>query len=189
MNETIIIVGDSPFLINIEDKLSYALEKYESMGINNALLKHNVKYHIFQDEKFVKLSNKYPTVKTISLYMYGDLIKGDKELYDSYAYNFKKDNAKNIIKDRKLAWCGFTHDYAISYCIIKGYSRIILAGAADFIEGKHYSTDEEFRYSEKLKNMSKRFIEEVCSQRASIFTLNPDSFLNIPRITISELLT
>ena len=121
--------------------------------------------------------------------MYGDLIKGDKELYDSYAYNFKKDNAKNIIKDRKLAWCGFTHDYAISYCIIKGYSRIILAGAADFIEGKHYSTDEEFRYSEKLKNMSKRFIEEICSQRASIFTLNPDSFLNIPRITISELLT
>ena len=106
-----------------------------------------------------------------------------------YAYNFKKDNAKNIIKDRKLAWCGFTHDYAISYCIIKGYSRIILAGAADFIEGKHYSTDEEFRYSEKLKNMSKRFIEEICSQRASIFTLNPDSFLNIPRITISELLT
>lgn len=188
MNDTIIIVGDSPFLERIEDKLQYALERYDSIGINNALLKYNMKLHIFQDEKFVKLTNRYPDVKTITLYMYGDLIKGDKELYDSYAYNFKKNTEKDIIKDRKLAWCGFTHDYAISYCIIKGYTRIILAGAADFTGGGHFATEEDFNYSEKLKEMSKRFIEEVCAKRVEILTLNPHSFLNIPRIELPELL-
>ena len=50
----------------------------------------------------------------------------------------KKIQKKDLIKDRKLAWCGFTHDYAISYCIVKGYKNIVLAGASDFIGGGHF---------------------------------------------------
>lgn len=188
LENTVIIVGDSPFLAAIEDKIHYLLSRFHSIGINNSILKYNVESHIFQDDKFIKLTNKYPEIKTIAPYVHGDMIKGNKELYDSYAFNFKKDSYKDIIKERKLAWCGFTHDYAISYCIIKGYTRIILAGTADFVKGKHYATEEDFKYSEKLKKLSKKFIEEVCSKRAEILTINPESYLEIPRISIQKLL-
>ena len=65
MDKTIIIVGDSPFLANVENKMHYILEKYNSIGINNSILRYNVGLHIFQDEKFVKLTNKYKNIKTI----------------------------------------------------------------------------------------------------------------------------
>lgn len=189
LENTVIIVGDSPFLSTIDDKMHYLLEKYNSIGINNSIKLYNVKEHIFQDEKFIGLTNKYPEIKAVTLYTYGDMIKSNKELYDSFAFDFKKDTEKDLIKDRKLAWCGFTHDYAISYCIVKGYKNIVLAGASDFIGGGHFATNEDFNYAEKLKRYSKRFIEEVCTKRASIYTLNPDSFLEeLPRISIDELL-
>ena len=190
MKNPILIIGDSPFLGEIEDKLHYLSEMYTSLGINNAIRRYSVQAHIFQDMKFVALTNKYPEVKTISLYMYGDMIqKENKELIDSYTFNFKKDTCADLLKGNKLAWCGFTHDYAISYCIIKGYTDIILAGTADFIGTQHYITSEIFSPSEKLVDLSKRFIEEVCTQRANIYSLNLNSFLKVPRVTVDELLS
>ena len=189
MKKPILIIGDSPFLGEIEDKLHYLLELYSSIGINNAIRKYNVQTHIFQDIKFVALTNKYPEVKTVSLYMYGDMIQKDnKDLIDSYTFNFKKDTCTNLLRENKLAWCGFTHDYAISYCITKGYTDIILVGTADFTGAQHYITSEIFSPSEKLVELSKKFIEEVCTQRANIYTLNPNSSLKVPRVTIDELL-
>ena len=183
MESTIFIIGDSPFLGEIEDKIHYITEKYPTMGINNAIRKYNVSIHIFQDMKFVKLTNSYPEVKTVAPAWYGDLIqKENKELIESYTFNFKTNTEEDIIKEGKLAWCGFTHDYAISYCIYKGYKNIILAGAADFIGNRHYLTEEEFKYSEKLKLQSKKFIEEVCSKKANIITCNPDSILEVSKV-------
>lgn len=188
LESTVLIVGDSPFLGVIEDQLSYLIDKYPSIGINNIVKKYKISTHIFQDEKFVPLSNMYPEVKRVTLYSYGDLVLPEKELFNSYTYNFKKNTAEEIFLDGNLAWCGFTHDYAISYAIIKGYKNIILVGAADFTQGKHYATDEDFKYSMKLKEASKKYIEEVASKKACIMTVNSDSILNIPYVRIEELL-
>ena len=189
MKKPILLIGDSPFLENIEDKVHYLLELYPSIGINNAIRKYNISSHIFQDMKFVALTNKYPEIKTVSLYMYGDMVqKENKELIDSYTFNFKKDTCADILKGNRLAWCGFTHDYAISYCIVKGYTDIILVGTSDFTGSSHYLTEEKFNPAEKLVKNSKKFIEEVCSKRIKICTLNPESVLNVPRIEIEKLL-
>ena len=189
MSKTILIIGDSPFLGEVEGHIHYAIEKYPSMGINNAVRKYNVQTHIFQDFKFINLTNQYQEVKTVTLYEYGDIIqKEKKELYNSYPFRFKENTVDDIFLNNRLAWCGFTHDYNISYCIMKGYENIILIGAADFIGNKHFITEEEFKYSEKLKFQSKKFIEEICMKRASIYTCNPASILDIPRIEISKLL-
>lgn len=183
MDKIVFIIGDSPFLGEIEDKIHYITEKYPSIGINNAIRKYHISTHIFQDMKFVKLTNLYPEVKTVAPAWYGDLIQKDnKELIASYTFDCKRGTEEDIIKDDKLAWCGFTHDYAISYCILKGYDKIILMGAADFTGNKHYLTEEEFNYSEKLKYNSKKFIEEVCSKKAQIMTCNPNSILDVPRV-------
>ena len=183
MDKTVFIIGDSPFLGEIEDKIHYITEKYPTIGINNAVRKYKVSTHIFQDMKFIGLTNLYPEVKTVTIPAWGDMIiKNNKELYDSFTFNFKVNTKDDIVRDGKLAWCGFTHGYALSYCIMKGYNKIILMGTADFTGNKHYITEEEFKYSEKLKFGSKRFIEEVCSKRADIRTCNPDSVLEIPRV-------
>ena len=187
--ETILIVGDSPFLGEIQEHIYYVLEKYPSLGINNAIRKYPINTHIFQDMKFVNLTNQYPEIKTVAPAWYGDMIqKENKELIGSYPFKFKENTEKDIILEDKLAWCGFTHDYTISYCILKGYKNIILIGAADFTGTKHYLTEEEFKYSEKLKYQSKKFIEEVCTKRAIIKTCNPNSILDIPRVEIKDLL-
>jgi hypothetical protein len=146
--------------------------------------------HGFLDAKFIKITNGYPEVRTITLYMYGDLIqKANKETYDSYSFQFGENTEEDIFYNGRLAWCGFTHDYLLSYCIMKGYENIVLIGAADFTGNKHYLTDEDFKYSERLKNNSKKFIEEVCTKKANIYTCNPNSLLEIPRISIDELLS
>jgi hypothetical protein len=189
MNETILIIGDSPFLGTLEGQLQYALDKYESIGINHAILKYSVTNHVFQDMPFINLTNQYPHIKTISLNIYGDLIqKENKELFDSYTFDFHRDTADDLYRNNKLAWTGFTHDYAISYCIHKGYKNIILIGAADFSGNTHYIKGDVFNFSEKLKRESKKFIEQVCSKRANIYTCNPESFLEIPRITLPEVM-
>lgn len=189
MDNTVFIIGDSPFLGEIEDKIHYIAEKHPTIGINNAVRKYKVSTHIFQDMKFIGLTNSYPEVKTVAPYTWGDLIQKDnKELLDSFTFNFKVNTKDDIVKNGKLAWCGFTHDYTISYCVMKGYDRIILVGAADFVGDRHYLTEEEFKYSEKLRNNSKRFIEDICSKRANILTCNTNSILDVPRASIDEFL-
>ena len=115
-------------------------------------------------------------------------MKNCKELYNSYTYDFTNDDCNKLLRNNELAWCGFTHDYALSYLISKGYDDIILIGTADFTVGPHFSNPYDLRCSDKLKLKSKRFIEEVCRERATIRTCNPNSILEIPRISINELL-
>ena len=189
MKNTVLIIGDSPFLGEVEGELYYLLEKFPSVGINNTIRKYPISTHIFQDAKFIEVTNKYIDIKTVAPAWYGDIIqKENKELIGSYPFKFKENNENDIIKDGRLAWCGFTHDYAISYCIMKGYENIILIGAADFTKGDHFLTEEKFKYSEKLKFQSKKFIEDFCTKRAKIYTCNPESFLDIPRIETAKLL-
>ena len=118
---------------------------------------------------------------------YGDAVmKENKEMFDTFTYGVK---SREIIEDGKLAWCGFTHDFVISYCVLKGFDRIGLVGTADFIDGGHYShPDVRFNYSGILKASSIEFIEETYKKGIDIFTCNPNSELEIPYVSVEELL-
>lgn len=189
-SETIIILGDSPFIETIQNKVSYLLDRYFSIGINRVVESFNTSYHIFIDIGLIPITNRHPAIPTISLYKYGDLIQKErKELLEIYSFNIKKNTKEDILKDGKLAYCGFTHDFAISYCISKGWKNIVLVGAADFIQGDHFTSKEQFSPSELLIEKSKRFIENICTKKANIFTINPHSLLNVPYMDINSLLT
>ena len=185
-----ILLGDSPYLGEIEKFIQYILERSEyTMGINRIITKFNVHSHVFVDPFLLKLTNNYPNIFTVSLRKYGDLvIKENKELFNTYTFHFNKDTEQDLLRGEELAWCGFTHDYALSYLITKGYDDIVLIGTADFVSGPHYSNPYDLKCSEKLKKESKKFIENICSKRALIRTCNPNSILDIPRISIRELL-
>lgn len=186
MEEKVIILGDSPFLQEVSDKVNYVTERYYTIGINNIINKFHTHAHIFTDMPFINLTNSRQDLKTISLYMYGDMIQKDnKELYDTYSFKAGEDKVEN---NGKLAWCGFTHDYATSYCIHKGVKEVILLGAADFSQSGHFATLSDFKFSEKLREQSLKFIEDTCTKYVKIKTCNPNSKLNVERISIDELL-
>ena len=69
MKEKVIILGDSPFLKEVEDKVNYVTERYYTIGINNVINKFNTHAHVFTDMPLVTLTNSRPDLKTISLYM------------------------------------------------------------------------------------------------------------------------
>ena len=184
-----ILLGDSPFLGEVEGVVQYVLDRYYSMGINRVITKFKTNSHVFVDSPLIKLAAQNKEMFTLSLHRYENLIvKENKELFDTYTFNFDKNSEKDLLKDNKLAWCGFTHDYALSYLITKGFDDVILIGAADFVNGDHYSVPIPLNCSNKLKEQSKKFIEKVCSKRALIRTCNPNSYLEVPRISINELL-
>ena len=186
---TALIIGDSPFIGEVENQLHYAVDRYPSIGINHVVKKFKVSTHIFQDMKFIPITNAYQNVKTVAPEWYGDMVqKENKELFPSFPFNFHVHTENDIYKDGKLAWEGFTHDYAISYCIYKGYENVILIGAADFTEGTHHMTNELFNPSNSLREYSQRFIQEICTKKVRIYTCNPKSSLNLPRISLTELL-
>ena len=184
-----VIIGDSPFLREVEDKVNYVAERYFSLGINRAINFFKVQNHIFTDFSMLGITNKYYDVHTISLLTYGDLVrKRSKELINTFTYK-----GDYVIKNSKghLAWCGFTHDYAISYCISKGAKEIYLIGAADFEGLNHYSSETEFKRSSILQQQSINFIKDCANQYVDIFTCNPNSVLEEPyikHVSIEELL-
>ena len=185
----VILLGDSPFLGEVEDKVQYVLDRYYSFGINRIVNKFKTNGHVFVDPFLLRLTNERKDLFTLSLYKYGDLVlKKNKELFNTYSFKFGRDTEEDLLKNNELAWCGFTHDYALSYLITKGYDDIILIGTADFVEGNHFSVPHPLVCSDKLKESSKKFIKEICSKRALIRTCNPNSSLDIPRVSIDELL-
>ena len=107
-------------------------------------------------------------------------------MYDTFSF---KEGDERVEKDGKLAWCGFTHDYALSYCILKGIKEVILLGAADFSHNGHFATSLEFTPSELLRRQSLKFIEDTCTKYIKVKTCNPNSMLNVERISVEELLT
>lgn len=183
--ERAIILGDSPFLKEVEDVLHYVLDKNYVLGINCVITKCRADVHVFSDINLIPLTNNYPNLETLTLCPYGDIIrKPKKTLINTFTYN----GDYCIKKDNKFAWCGFTHDYVISYLISKGYKEIILLGAADFINGSHYTHDWKFKRSDILQEKSIGFIEDCANMYADIKTCNPNSPINIPHIKIEELL-
>ncbi len=188
-HETIIILGDSPFLTEIQDKVQYILERFFSIGINRVINKFKTNLHICLDEKILPVAISHPEIPTVTLKYYGDMVaKEKKELINSFSFDLFLNKTEDVYKDGRLAWCGFTHDYAISYCIYKGWKNIILLGAADFMQGTHFSNTDTFSPKGKLITASKKFIEEVCAKKVSISTCNPNSLLRVPRVQIDELL-
>ena len=187
VEDTMIILGDSPFIEQIEDRVQYVLSKYYSIGINTVLSKFKTTYHAFIHFSLIPYSKDNPEIKIICPYYLSDRVrKTNVEYYNIFKLDIPKET--EVYKENALAWGGYTHDYAISYCIHKGFKNVILIGAADFIEGKHYSRPDKFIFSNKTKNDSKRFIK-FCSSKINLYTCNPESELEINKIDINTLLS
>ncbi len=187
VEDTIVILGDSPFLQDIESRIPLILNKYTSIGINTILSRYKTTYHAYIHYGMVHYTNDRHEIGIICPNYLSDRVRKDNvEYFDIFQFNIFKD--KEIYQDGKLAWGGYTHDYAVSYCIHKGWKNVILLGAADFVKGEHYSRPDKFIFSNKTKADSLRFLK-FCNKKANIYTCNPESELEINKIDINMLLS
>ena len=79
----------------------------------------------------------------------------------------------------------FTHDMVLWWLKEQGVKNVVLIGCADFIDNVHYNSNLKFNPSENNINSSINFIENF--KYLNIYTLNPNSKLNIPRILIKDI--
>ena len=70
-----IVLGDSPFLNEVEHILHYVLDRNYVIGINGVVKKCRVDMHAFTDTGLLKITNAYPSVPSLTLYSYGDLVQ------------------------------------------------------------------------------------------------------------------
>lgn len=78
----------------------------------------------------------------------------------------------------------FTHDYILRW--LKGKCKeVILVGAADFENEKHYNTDEAFKPCSTNIDYSIKFIESITDFK--VYKANPNGKLNIEHKDITML--
>ena len=193
MSKTALIIGDSPIVKKVEYELPYILNKYFSLGINRIVRQYQTSKHIFLDVVMAHMTNEYPSIPAITLSKYDNIVNKEKELINTFSNEFdfygKFVDFRCVNENQELAWCGFTHDYAISYLVSKGYENIVLIGAADFVKGGHYINNNiAFISSDKLQRQSKQFIECVHNNYATIYTINENTPLDINYISVDDLM-
>jgi len=185
---TIVIIGKSPILddLKVLGQAREAIYKFHSIGINHASYLFNTEYFAYVDHGLkLYLDMVKATTKVITIEEQVTM-KLPCEYFKTYV---PKDTTEPIIKDGHIAYCGFTHDLCLGYAYLKGYENVLLYGVADF-DTRHYTSrcqnlidrPTNFNPSTKLKELSIKYINEVYSKHLNIYTANPNSILNVPRI-------
>ena len=187
MRHTIVIVGRSEWLTTHIAELHTLVELFLTIGINNINPDFEPTYTIVADdpEPVIKniIDNNLKT--TILTGFYNFRLVPPNIPMQGFQYETLNKNFKWNINDNILPYCGFTHDLAIAYCIKKGFTDILLFGACDFTS-QHYDNSDKFKYSQKLRDNSLYFIENICTKYSNIYTMNPESNLQVPHITMKE---
>ena len=101
---------------------------------------------------------------------------------NSESYELQTGNVPVI--DGKLKYCGFTHDFVLSWCVMHNVKNVILIGVADFATNKHYNSSESFNPSESCIQESIKYINSL---PMNIYTINKNSKLSVRRLKIKEL--
>jgi len=193
MDKTIVLIGRSDYIDIIDQKGLYILtHTLPCATINWACTRFESIYNFFLDTYVHKMYNHKwlgnPTFVTTTF---------NEECVKDYPHDIYNEHrlyqTDKPFTDKTLLTAGFTHDFAISYLIKKGYKNIILLGVADF-ENKDYAkgmntrSNIQIKCSEKCKIKSKHLIENIFSKYANIITLNPRSYLSVPKVSIRRLI-
>lgn len=188
-NNTIIIVGRSEIVGAKYKYLLYFNELYPTIGINNINPEFQPTYTMFVDTKmgpiYNIINNNIDTTILTGLHNLNKIPTGIKTQW--FKHVVIGSACTKPFDGDTLYFSGFTHDVAISYAIQQRYKNVILFGAADFTD-IHYDNKTKFNRGEGISRQSINFIENVCSKFCNLYTINPNSRLNIGRISIERLL-
>ena len=195
-NNTAIIFGCSPFINKISEyDINYLIENYYHIGINNFIQKYpNIKNILFSDygvyDWIAPKLNNQNIILSQTAYRHNFILENrDKPKNIEYIFDARSDIFHDLSKNML---CMFKTSAlpAINYAYLKGYKNIILCGVDLTENWNHFYSEQDTsndiirapKRIEKMRELLYQFKNYV-----SLYQLNPESDLNIEKITIGEL--
>lgn len=185
-NNTCIIFGCSPFINEFgQDKVKYLIDNYTTFGINLfPYLGNKTEYWIWSDygiyENVKHLISQYKIIT--SLEVYKREICGEFEpeyIFEGVSdIQFEFNNTLSIYKT--------TAHPAINYAYLLGFKNVVLCGIDLTANWNHFYQGKELKRTpvriERIRNKLYEF-----KQYVNLYTLNPNSDLNINKIDFKSL--
>ena len=194
--ETLILFGRSPYINKIRDKIPALIEKYTTMGCNYFCESYpEVDYVIFYD-------NLAPNVKDSTIVTQAKYFL-DKKFNAAQKYpDYPKKELYTVIKNSDvfaetkgvLHFHFHTPSMALNWAWRKGFKNVVLVGIDLKNHTPHFDMDttpdiDYPKWYDHDLEKAKRHIKEVAGRYLNIFQLNPESDMEVEKITIDELLS
>lgn len=193
--DTLILFGRSPFINKIRDKVPEIIKKYITMGCNYFCESFpEVDYVIFYDDICPKVKNS----TIVTQYEY---FKYKKHKCAQLIPDYPKKELYMVIKNdyiftsvpNSLYFHFHTPSMALNWAWQKGFKNVVLAGIDLINHTPHFdcktAPDADYpKWFDSDLVKAKRHIKEVAGRYLNIYQLNPESDMEVEKITIEELL-
>lgn len=181
----LIIFGRSPYINEIKDYIPELIKKHTTIGINYFCNTYpDVDYVCFYDDIIPDVKNS----KIITSFR--NVEKSPQRLILTHSYElfnvFKNDDVFSE-ESHTLNFCVHTPSMALNWAYLKGYKDVVLAGVDLIPNTIHFDDDKPIFCDESIER-AKNHLENVATKYLNIYQLNPNSYLNLPKITMEELL-
>ena len=155
----------------------------------------NVEYVIFFDDIEPKIKKNTKVITDIRYFRDStktayNLCRTHKNI-EFYTINRNKDNFQT--GDSKLNFCVHTPSMALNWAYKKGFKNVVIAGIDLIPNTPHFDKNytKGVKYPEFNENSiinARKHLEQVASRYLKIYQLNPNSDMELEKITIKDLL-
>lgn len=178
----LIIFGRSPYINDIKEYIPELIIKHTTIGINYFCDTFpDVDYVCFYDDIQPKVKDS--TIIT-------DINNSENPLIKTHRhelYYIKKDSWRFSEDKSTLNFCVHTPSMALNWAYLKGYKDVVLAGV-DLIPNTKHFDNERLIFPKESIDVARKHLETIVPKYLNIYQLNPNSYLNIPKISMEELL-
>lgn len=181
----LIIFGRSPYINEIREYIPDLIKKHTTMGINYFCNTFpDVDYVCFYDNICPKVKNS--TIITT----FKNVEKEPASLIYSHKYELYhiRKNGDTFSEDKgTLHFCVHTPSMALNWAYLKGYKDVVLAGV-DLVPNSLHFDENKPIFDNRTIITARNHLENVATKYLNIYQLNPDSYLNLPKIKMENLL-
>lgn len=180
--DTLIIFGRSPFINEIRKDIPEIIKNWHTVGINYFC-------ETFPDVEYVAFyDNILPIIKDSTIIT--DYQNKDNEVVKSHnhlLYYVKKDDWCFSECEPTLHLCVHTPSMVMNWAYLKGYKNVVIAGIDLIPDTPHFDSSKKI-FSERSIEVARRHLEKVCTKYLNVYQLNPNSYLDLPKLSINSLL-
>lgn len=181
----LVIFGRSPYINEIKDQIPLIIKKHTTLGINYFC-------NTFPDVDYVMFyDNICPNVKNSTIITsFKNTEKEPQRLIYSHKYelyHIVKNDDDFSFDPSTLNFCVHTPSMALNWAYQKGFKEVVLAGV-DLVPNTLHFDDDKPIFADEAILRAKNHLENVATKYLKIYQLNPDSYLNLPKITMEDLL-
>lgn len=187
-NNTCIIFGSSPFINELgKEKIELLQKNYTTFGINCfPIAYNNVDYWIWSD--YGNCENFLPYIKNHKIITSLEVKRKElnNKIYPHYIFEGVAEIQHSL--NNNLAIYKTTAHPAINYAYLIGFKNIILVGIDLSSNWEHfYNLDNTTRTNKRIERIRNKLYE--FKQFINLYTLNPNSDLDIQKIKFEDLIS